>query len=202
MPVKTPRLSRRRVNLAKKPSTALSQEAEVGVLVCGVIVDDQMHCTLGRSLAVDLVEEADELLMPVTAHALANDLAVEHVERGEQGGCPVPLIIMGHRTAAAALHRQPRLGAVERLDLALLIDRQHQCMLGRIDIEADDILDLGGKFRVARQLKGTHSMGLQTVGRPDPLHAAKTNAGGFGQDRKSTRLNSSHLKLSRMPSSA
>jgi hypothetical protein len=31
MPVKTPRLSRRRVSLAKKPSTALSQEAEVGV---------------------------------------------------------------------------------------------------------------------------------------------------------------------------
>jgi hypothetical protein len=31
MPVKTPRLSRRRVSLAKKPSTALSPEAEVGV---------------------------------------------------------------------------------------------------------------------------------------------------------------------------
>jgi hypothetical protein len=30
MPLKTPRLSRCRVNLAKKPSTALSQEAEVG----------------------------------------------------------------------------------------------------------------------------------------------------------------------------
>jgi hypothetical protein len=29
--MKTPRLSRRRVSLAKKPSTALSQEAEVGV---------------------------------------------------------------------------------------------------------------------------------------------------------------------------
>ena len=31
MPLKTPRLSRRRVSLAKKPSTALSQDAEVGV---------------------------------------------------------------------------------------------------------------------------------------------------------------------------
>jgi hypothetical protein len=31
MPLKTPRLSRCRVNLAKKPSTALSQDAEVGV---------------------------------------------------------------------------------------------------------------------------------------------------------------------------
>ena len=31
IPVNTPRLSRRLVSLAKKPSTALSQEAEVGV---------------------------------------------------------------------------------------------------------------------------------------------------------------------------
>jgi hypothetical protein len=31
---------------------------------------------------------------------------------------------MRHRPAAALLHRQPRLGAVERLDLAFFIDRQ------------------------------------------------------------------------------
>ena len=99
--------------------------ANVGMLVRGVIVNDQMHFALGRGLAVDLVEEADELLMPVAAHALADDLAVEHVERGEQSGRAVPLIIMSRRAAAAALHRQPRLGAVERLDLALFIDRQH-----------------------------------------------------------------------------
>src|SRR6516164_718778 len=103
MPVKTPRLSRRRVSLAKKPSTALSQEAEVGVkmemealvpaepgadfgvLVRGVIVNDQMHFLRRRGLAVDLVEKADELLMPVAAHALADDLAVQDVEGGEQG---------------------------------------------------------------------------------------------------------------------
>ena len=70
-------------------------------------------------------KEADELLMPAAGHALADDLAVERVERGEQGRRAVPLIIMGHRAAAATLHRQPRLGAVERLDLALFIDRQH-----------------------------------------------------------------------------
>ena len=95
------------------------------MLMRGVIVDDQMHLALGRGFAVDLVEKADELLMPVAAHALADNLAVEHVERGEQGCRAVALIVMGHRAAAAALHRQPRLGAVERLDLALLIDRQH-----------------------------------------------------------------------------
>jgi len=31
--------------------------------------------------------------------------------------------------------------------------REHQRMLGRIDIEADDVLHLGGKLRVVRQLE-------------------------------------------------
>jgi hypothetical protein len=39
-----------------------------------------------------------------------------------------------------------------RLDLRFLIDRQHQRVLRRIDVEADDILHLGGKLRVIRQL--------------------------------------------------
>jgi hypothetical protein len=52
--------------------------------------------------------------------------------------------------AAALLHRQPRLGAVKGLDLALFIDRQHQGLVGRIDVEADDILDFGDEVRIAR----------------------------------------------------
>jgi hypothetical protein len=60
--------------------------ADFGMLVGGVIINDQMHVLLSRGLAVDRIEEADELLMPVAAHALANDLAVEDVEGGEQGG--------------------------------------------------------------------------------------------------------------------
>ena len=46
--------------------------ADLGMLVGGVIVNDQMHVLLGRGLAVDCVEKTDELLMPVAAHALAD----------------------------------------------------------------------------------------------------------------------------------
>ena len=49
---------------------------DLGMLVSGVIVDDQMQLALGWGFAVDLVEEADELLMPMAAHALADDLTV------------------------------------------------------------------------------------------------------------------------------
>jgi hypothetical protein len=67
------------------------------MLVRGVIVDDQMQLALGWGFAVDLVEKADELLMTVSAHALADNLAVEDVECGEQGGGAVALIVVGDR---------------------------------------------------------------------------------------------------------
>ena len=41
----------------------------LGMLVGGVVVDDQVEFLAGRGLAVDLVEEADEFLMPMARHA-------------------------------------------------------------------------------------------------------------------------------------
>ena len=179
---KTPRLRRRLVSLAKKPSTALSQEAEVGVkwnvkrgwrasqaapwvLVDGVVVEDGVDDLAGRDLRLDGVEEADELLMPVALHAAADDLAFEHVERREQGRGAVALIIVGHGAAAAWLQRQARLGAVERLDLPLLVDAEHDRMRRRIDVEADDVAQLGDELGVVRQLELAHPVRLQAVAR-------------------------------------
>jgi hypothetical protein len=62
--------------------------------------------------------------MPMARHALADDLAVEYVEDGEQGRHAVALVVVGHRPATAPPDRQSRLGAVECLDLRLLVDRQ------------------------------------------------------------------------------
>ena len=99
------------------------------------------------------VEEADELLMAVALHVLADDRAVEHVERGEERRRAVPFVIMGHGAGAALLHRQAGLGAVERLDLRLLIDRQHHGMGRRIDIEPDDIEQLICERRIVGELE-------------------------------------------------
>ena len=66
--------------------------------------------------------------MPVTLPAAADNAAFQHVEGGEQRGGAVALVVVGDGAAAAALERQARLGAVERLDLGLLIDRKHDGM--------------------------------------------------------------------------
>ena len=104
--------------------------------------------------ALDVVEEADELLVPMLLHAAADHRAVEHVECGEQRRRAVALVVVGHRAAAARLDRQSRLRAVERLDLALLVDRQHHGMRRRVQIEADDVGQLGDEVGIARALEG------------------------------------------------
>jgi hypothetical protein len=40
-------------------------------------------------------EKADELLIPVPLHAAAEHRAVQHVERGKQGRCAIPLVVVG-----------------------------------------------------------------------------------------------------------
>jgi len=81
---------------------------------------------------LDCVEESNKLLVAVALHVATDDGAVEDVERGEQRGGAMTFVVVGHRSGAALLHRQTGLGAVERLDLALLIDRENDGMSGRM----------------------------------------------------------------------
>src|SRR6202035_1705139 len=85
----------------------------LGLFVRGVVVVDGVDRLAGLDLALDGVREADELLMPVPLHAAADDLALQDVEGGEQGGRAVALVVVGHGSGAALLHRQARLAAIQ-----------------------------------------------------------------------------------------
>ena len=52
------------------------------------------------------------------------------------------LVVVGHSAALAGLQWQTWLGAVERLDLAFLINRYHHSVRERVHVEAYDVLDL------------------------------------------------------------
>src|SRR5215207_7267683 len=120
---KTPRFRRRLVSVAKKVSTALSQEQEVGVkwkvnaaepgdhlrvLVGGVVVEDDVDELTGRHRRFEGVEETDELLVPMALHAAAEDRALEHVAANGAG--------QEHQLAICSCSSH-RTGSSEKLDV-------------------------------------------------------------------------------------
>jgi len=70
----------------------------------------------------------------------------------------------------ARSQRQDRRGAVKGLDLALLIDAEHDRLLGRVQVEADDVADLGLELGVGRELERLALPGLQAEAPPAPGH--------------------------------
>ena len=152
----------------------------LGMLVRGVIVEHGMDQFAGWHVALDGIEETNEFAMSVALHASADHPSVEHAERGEQGGRAVPLVIVRHSLTTPRLDRQPRLAAVERLDLALFVEREHHGVGRWIDVKADNIGQLGGKARIARTLEGADAVGLQLVHLPDALHRAQRDADRLG----------------------
>jgi len=53
--------------------------ADLRVLVSGVVVNDRVDRLSMGNLRVDVVEEADEFLMPMALHVAADDGAVENI---------------------------------------------------------------------------------------------------------------------------
>ena len=78
--------------------------------------------------------------------------------------------------ARPLLQRQAGLGSIEGLDLALLVEREHDGVGRRVDVEPDHVLELGDELRVGGQLELPHPVRLETVGAPDALHRADRDA--------------------------
>src|SRR6476646_7693960 len=62
---------------------------------------------------------------------------------------------------------------------SLLIDRKHQRLLRRIDVKADDVLDLRDEVGIVGDLETAHEMRLEAVFGPDALHARVADAHFF-----------------------
>src|SRR5579859_7609543 len=128
---------------------------DLGVLVGPVVVEDEMELGLRISLGEQL-EEVQELLMSVLPVAIPGDFAARDIQGSEEGGGAMPLVVVSPAFGLARPHRQQGLGAVEGLDLALLVDREHDRLLRR--------------ERVGAELEALAPMRLETVVAPDSMH--------------------------------
>ena len=151
----------------------------LGVLVRGVVVGDQMQRLVLWGLAINLAQELQPLHVGVTLLALANDLAVKDVECGKQRGGAIALVVVCHGLRTPLFQRQPRLGAVQRLHLALLVTAQHQRTLGRRDVQAHDVFELFSELRIARDLEAAHKVRLEAMRVPMAHDGAGTDAQNF-----------------------
>src|SRR5207342_3286702 len=156
-----------------------------------------MHVETGRNIALHFVEELAELLCTVARHACADYAARLHVCLGCHGGnqaCEecrraVALVVVSAPLDLTGTHRQKRLRSIKGLYLALFIDADDQRLLGRIEIESDNVAHLLDELRIGRQLERLRAMRLQAEGLPDPMdrrrryarrlrHAARTPVRG------------------------
>ena len=71
--------------------------------------------------------------------------------------------------------------AIERLDLALLVDREHQRLVRGVEIKPDDVLYLLAELGVVGELEAARQMRLQPMRRQDALHARMAEADRLGE---------------------
>src|ERR1700686_1700648 len=117
-----------------------------------------------------MVQESDELSAPMAILTSANDLAVEDIEGSEQSRGAMTFVVVCLALRQARSQRKDGSGAVQSLNLALLVHTQYQRSFGRIQIETYDISHLFFEMRSVGQLELLHTMWLHIVALPDPVN--------------------------------
>ena len=85
------------------------------------------------------------------------------------------------RPDPARLHGQHRGGAVQGLDLGLLVDAQHYGVVRGRQVQAHHVGDLGNPLGVGGVLEGPRPPGLDPIAAPHPRHGGVADAQVTGQ---------------------
>ena len=87
------------------------------------------------------------------------------------------LVVVGDALDIAEAHRQHRLGALQRLALALLVHADHQRVVRRAQVQADHVAQLLDEERIGGQLEALGAMRLQAEQLEVALHAGLGDTG-------------------------
>jgi hypothetical protein len=117
--------------------------------------------------------------------AAAGDLPGRDVERGEQAGDAMADVVVGAPLGQSGPQRQHRRGAVQGLDLGLLVHAQHHRAGGRLQVQPADVGHLGQQLRVGGELERLQAVGGKLMVGPHPSdgHAADLEVVGEGAGR-------------------
>ncbi len=115
-------------------------------------------------------EKGQEFRAVMSWSALPENLSGRDIQRGEQVGSAMPDVVVGAFLAGVELDRQQRLGAVQRLDLRLFVQAEHDSFTGRIKIKADDVGDLLCEGRIPADFERALPVRLQPIVPPQLRH--------------------------------
>ncbi|MNN28098.1 hypothetical protein D3C81_1416560 [compost metagenome] len=144
------------------------------------VVQNHVQVQLGGCAAVDLLQEGQELLGPVSLGDATDDLARQDVKGGIQTGRAVTLVVMRPPLDLPGLERQHGLGAIQRLDLRFLVNREHQRVVGRIQVQPDHIDHLVGKKRIVTDFECLQPVRLEVGSGPDLSNLPRADLRIFG----------------------
>jgi hypothetical protein len=102
------------------------------------------------------------------------------VEGGKEGGSAMVNVVMGDTFHVAQSHRQDWLRAIERLNLGLLIDREYDGVIRRIQVKTHDIAYLFHEEGIAGQLEVLRAVGLDGKRSKDSMHGGFRESVGIG----------------------
>src|SRR5579859_1581940 len=139
-------------------------------LVGGEVVQDDVDLLTPWLAGDHGAEESDELLAGVPRSGLADDRAGLGVQRCVQGERPFTDIFETMALRSAGRHRQHRIPAVESLDGGFLVEAEYDCVLGRVQVEGDDVGCLGLEVGIIGSHVALEAMWLETSSRPHPGH--------------------------------
>ena len=72
--------------------------------------------------------------MAVARIALSDDAPFDHLKGRKESGRTVAFIVVGEGAAPSRFERQTRLGAIQRLNLTLLVHTKHDGILRRSEV--------------------------------------------------------------------
>ena len=136
-------------------------------LVSAGVVEHEMQIQLGRRGMLDGLQEVAELHAAVAPMDLGDDRSSLDVQGGEEVSRAVADVVVGMTLELARSHGNCWRGIAVGLDGGFLVYAQHQCPLGRMQIEAHNVSHLVDEVRVGGEFEALGAMRRQGEGTPD-----------------------------------
>ena len=153
------------------PGMGLLPRPDLGRLVGRRVVEDDMQIALVVTTCQD-VEEPEEVGSCVALTALPDHSPGGDLKGGIQARQAVAAVVVSLAGWQSRSQWQDRLGPVQGLDLRLLVDAQHHGVGRRVEVQADDIVNLLFGVGIRTELERLDPVRLQVMGAPDPVDRA------------------------------